>query len=250
MQVKRRRVLALSLIAGLFISVVYLLGWSTFFEIKQVEIRTSDEANRALIAGRLANAELGLEIGDSMGRINVRAIKRFLQEDQWIGEVAVERNWFKGVVSISVSERTPLMSIERFAKNLGQTQTTREFMDEEGTLFSLPGDLASKYRGVPLLRLESDDFEMRLSALRLFGLINQSLPTREITATSLATLVSESQVGAGAGDGSRSRWIEIKWGSGDEIELKLEVVTQLLQIKGNRSAKTIDVSNPELPILS
>jgi hypothetical protein len=91
---------------------------------------------------------------------------------------------------------------------------------------------------------------MRLSALRLFGLINQSLPTREITATSLATLVSESQVGGGAGDGSRSRWIEIKWGSGDEIELKLEVVTQLLQIKGNRNARTIDVSNPELPIVS
>jgi hypothetical protein len=244
MQVKRRRILALSLIASLFISVVYLLGWSTFFEIKQVEIRTSDEANRTLIAGRLANADLGLEIGDSMGRINVRAINRFL------GEVAVERNWFKGVVSISVSERTPLMSIERFAKNLGQTQTTREFMDEGGTLFSLPGDLASKYRGVPLLRLESDDFEMRLSALRLFGLINQSLPTREITATSLATLVSESQVGGGAGDGSRSRWIEIKWGSGDEIELKLEVVTQLLQLKGNRNARTIDVSNPELPIVS
>ncbi|MFM7462692.1 MAG: hypothetical protein ACKO29_01250, partial [Actinomycetota bacterium] len=158
-------------------------------------------------------------------------------------------NWLNGVVSITVSERTPLMSIERLVKSLGQMQVAREFIDYQGTLFTLPGDLASKYREVPALRLESDDLDTRLSALRLLAAIDQLLPTREITVTSISTLVSESQAGGSAGGESGSRWIEIKWGSGEEIELKRDVVIQLLEIKGNRSAKTIDVSNPALPIV-
>jgi len=246
---RKGRLLLLTSLATFFLAVVYLLGWSSIFDIEEVQIRSGDEVNQSEIQARLTGVELGLDVGGSMARINTRAIEKFLQEDRWIGRVAVERNWLNGVVSITVSERTPLMSIERSAKSLGHVQVAREFIDDQGTLFTLPGDLASKYREVPALRLESDDLDTRLSALFLLAAIDQLLPTREITVTPISTLVSESQAGGSAGGESGSRWIEIKWGSGEEIELKRDVVIQLLEIKGNRSAKTIDVSNPALPIV-
>lgn len=246
---RKRRLLLLTSLATFFLAIVYLLGWSKLFDIEEIQIRSSDDANQSEIEVRLAGVELGLDVGDSMARINTRAIEKFLQEDRWIGRVEVERNWLNGVVSIKVNERTPLMSIERSARTLGQMQVAREFIDDQGTLFTLPGDLASKYREVPALRLESDDLDTRLSALRLLAAIDQLLPTREITLTSISTLVSESQAGGLAGGASGNRWIEIKWGSGEEIELKRDVVIQLLEIKSNRSVKTIDVSNPALPIV-
>ena len=249
MQIKLRRVLALSLLGSLFLSTVYILGWSNFFDVEKIEIKTSDESNRTLIANRLTDSDLELEIGDPMARVNVRAISNLLQEDQWIGRVEVDLKWFAGLVSIRVSERSPVMVVERSVKSLGQSQTTKEFIDEQGAIFNLPGDLGSKYREVPLLRLESDDLEARLSALRLLKAINPVLPTREMTATPIATFISESEVGALAGQDRGNRWLEIKWGSGEEIELKLAVVTQLLDLKANRAVNSIDVSNPSLPIV-
>jgi len=69
MQVKLRRVLALSLLGSLFLTTVYILGWSNFFDIEKIEIKTSDESNRTLIANRLTDSDLGLEIGDPMARV-------------------------------------------------------------------------------------------------------------------------------------------------------------------------------------
>ncbi|MFM7462530.1 MAG: cell division protein FtsQ/DivIB, partial [Actinomycetota bacterium] len=132
---RERRLLILTSLATLFLAIVYLLGWSKVFDIEEVQIRSSDEANQSEIEVRLAGVELGLDVGDSMARVNVRAIEKFLQEDRWIGRVEVERNWLNGVVSITVSERTPLMSIERSAKSLGLVQVAREFIDDQGTLF-------------------------------------------------------------------------------------------------------------------
>lgn len=230
-------------------AIVYLLGWSNFFDIERIEIRSSDKSNQEEIKAQLATADLGLGVGDSMARINVRAIEKVLQESQWIGRVEVDRSWLDGVVSIRVSERSPVMSIERSARSSGQPQAVREFIDDQGTVFTLPGELAGKYREVPSLRLESDELQTRLSALVLLKTIGRVLPTREITATTLSTLVSVSQMGGRSGTQTSGRWIEITWGTGEEIDLKLDVVIRLLEIKSNRSAKTIDVSNPALPVV-
>ena len=250
MQVKPRRILILALLGIVFLTVVYLLGWSNLFSLKQIDVRTNDQANRSQIESRLSSADIGLKVGDSMARINVRAISRVLREEDWIGRVVVERDWFDGVVSIRVKERAPVMSIERSARNIGQPVQLEEFVDLDGTVFTLPGDLATKYRQVPLLRLESDAVDARLSALKLLSAIEEELPTRKITATALSNLISESQPGGGAAAGVGKQWIEIRWGSGDDLELKLEVVRELLGIKANQGVKRIDVSNPGLPIVS
>jgi hypothetical protein len=42
--------------------------------------------------------------------------------------------------------------------------------------------------------------------------------------------------------------LEVYWGNVKELDLKLEVLNRLLELKENRSAKSFDLSNPLSPI--
>ena len=44
------------------------------------------------------------------------------------------------------------------------------------------------------------------------------------------------------------RQLEVYWGNVKELDLKLEVLNRLLELKENRRAKSFDLSNPLSPI--
>lgn len=256
----RKRVIAL-LMTLLLLSLIYLLGWSSIFAVSEVKIKTSDDSNKSLISSQLSSSSLGLEIGAPLARVNTRAIARLLREQDWIGAVTVDRSWLGGRVTVDVRERIPLMSVERSARLLGisalDTKRGAEFVNEEGAIFTLPGELSKKYQELPRLVLDSDRLEDRRSALALFQAIEKEFPTQRITVSALSTLSSLSQWQAPAtseGEGQASprgleRPIEIRWGSMEKIEIKISVARELLKMKENRNLLLLDLNNPSLPIV-
>ena len=256
----RKRVIAL-LMTLLLLSLIYLLGWSSIFAVSEVKIKTSDDSNKSLISSQLSSSSLGLEIGAPLARVNTRAIARLLREQDWIGAVTVDRSWLGGRVTVDVRERIPLMSVERSARLLGisalDTKRGAEFVNEEGAIFTLPGELSKKYQELPRLVLDSDRLEDRRSALALFQAIEKEFPTQRITVSALSTLSSLSQWQAPAtseGEGQAAprgleRPIEIRWGSMEKIEIKISVARELLKMKENRNLLLLDLNNPSLPIV-
>lgn len=235
-----RNRLLLLLGSALLITLVYVIGWSPLFSISNVAIETKDPKNVALIEMQLKQSGQEIKLGQPLARINARAIERSLRNQTWIGTVQLERNWIRGSVRLVVAERIPLLRVESFGRD--RAVLTRGFLTSDGEIFQLPGDLANEYQDLPLLGLESEAVADRLAAIALFKAVDPVLPVMSLRVTRIATLTSENKVA--------ERVIRVAWGDQEEIDAKLLVVSRLLELKANRNATRIDVSNPELPIVS
>lgn len=234
--------LSLVLITGF----VYLIGWSPVLTVSSVTIKTSDPKNVSLILGQLESSGLGIDVGDPLARINARAIERSLRDQNWIGEVSFERNWISGEVRLFVREKSPRFIL----REVGLLSPERQvrFMTESGALFTLPGDLSNEYLGLPAVELRGSDPIDRAAAVDLFDVVDPLFPTNLIVVTPLSTFITESEIKRPGSDQSRS--VRITWGGFEDIETKLIVVAELTELKANRMAQRIDVSNPQLPIVS
>lgn len=232
--------LLLLLGGALLITLVYVIGWSSLFSISDVAIETKDPKNIALIEMQLRQSGQVIELGQPMARINTRAIERSLLEQPWIGTVQLERDWLQGSVRLVVAERIPLLRVESFGRD--RAVLTRGFLTSEGEIFQLPGDLADEYQGLPMLELESEAESDRLAAVALFKAVDPVLPVTKLRVTRISTLTSENK--------AAERVIRVAWGDQEDLEAKILVVSKLLELKANRNATRIDVTNPELPIVS
>lgn len=257
--------LLLFALASIFLGIIYVIGWSSFFTISSVTIETTDPKNVVLIESELGSAGLTLQVGKPLARINSRAIERSLKEQPWIGEVNLERDWIGGEVRLFVRERIPRFILEDSLPLPGGSQLSagqnERFMTDDGTLFELPGDLAAEYQQLPAIEIQSESATDRNEAARLFSVVNERFPTNKVIVTSISTFITESRVPLKPGvesdpqDGSdrgatAARLLRISWGGYNEIDAKVLVVEELMKLKANREVSQIDVSNPRLPIVS
>jgi cell division protein FtsQ len=231
----------LLLLAGVaLIGIVYLVGWSSLLSVSSVSIETKDPKNVVLIESQLQRSGQVIEVGQPLARINTRAIERALKDQPWIGAVLLERDWIGGSVLLTVEERIPTLRFESFGRD--RASLTRGFLTSKGEIFQLPGDLGNDYQDLPLLTVETEVETDRISAVSLFEAVDPVLPVTALRVTRISTLISENEVA--------DRSIQVVWGELVEIESKLLVVRKLLDLKENRNATRIDVTNPELPIVS
>lgn len=252
----RQRVIAASSLL-VIAALIYLIGWSSFLTVSSVEIKTSDPKNLTLIEEELVRAGLTIKAGEPIARINVRAIERTLKGQPWIGEVRLNRNWLNGEVELFVRERIPrfrVIEIVRPSDPMIASGGAR-FMTADGTVFELPGDLATEYRGLPEIEVRGEEVEIRKEAATIFDAVDPLFPTKKIIITAIATFITESEVysqssGEQGGVRLREREARISWGDSKEIALKITVTQELLNLKANRTVNRIDVSNPRLPIVS
>lgn len=233
------RLLAIA-VAMASLSVVYLIGWSSIFAISTVTIESKDPKNITLIEAELSRSGQEIRVGEPMARINTRAIERTLKNQAWIGEVTIKRDWLSGSVSLLVKERIPLFKVEQFGREIATYG--RSFMSSDGELFQLPGNLADDYQSLPSLELQSESIEDRKAAVILFQAIDGKFPVKLMRVNNISRFQSESEV--------EGRLVRVSWGQGDEIEMKVLVLSKLLNLPANKGAKSFDVSNPELPIVS
>lgn len=237
--------------ALLLLALTYVLGWSSLLTISTINIQTTDPKNVALIEAQLTSAGVGIEVGSPIARLNPRAIERALKEQTWIGEVRIERDWFSGTVDLFVKEEIPRFVVQQ--SGLGGVNVGGRFMARNGTLFTLPGDLAAEYLDLPELELRTQSAQSRIDAATVFDLTNERFPISKVIVTQISTFITESEAPIfrrGEENPIRLQKIRIAWGDLEEMDAKMTVIDELLTLKSNRGISEIDVSNPRLPIVS
>jgi cell division septal protein FtsQ len=229
MSVRTRKLLSppLAIMGVVIIALAYLLGWSSIFSVKKVEI------TGAPTAAVLANIEMKsqIEVGQQLARVNPQSAARKIEKLSWVKDVAISRNWLSGAVAIKINPRQPLAFFN-------SDQVPGQTIDEEGQLFSLPG-----YTNPDLALISAKSPDSALKANELFTALPENF-RKNITsmlATSSNTFTLNSTL--------EGRDIRIRWGDSQDMVLKISVINSLLKLPENKKIKLIDVVAPYAPIV-
>jgi len=229
MSARTRKLLSppLVIVGVVIIALAYLLGWSSIFSVKKVEI------TGAPTAAVLANIEMKsqIEVGQQLARVNPQSAARKIEKLSWVKDVAISRNWLSGAVAIEINPRQPLAFFN-------SDQVPGQTIDEEGQLFSLPG-----YTNPDLALISAKSPDSALKANELFTALPENF-RKSITsmlATSSNTFTLNSTL--------EGRDIRIRWGDSQDMALKISVINSLLKLPENKKIKMIDVVAPYAPIV-
>ena len=222
--------LSLFLIVSLL---AYILGWSQFFRVTGMSIDGLQPQATELISSQIKRESL-IQIGEPLARVDVRVVKRSLLKNQWVGNVQVNRHWFSGEVHLFVVERSAI------ARIIGDTQF--KYLTDQGQIAIFPEVLSQT---VPELSGAYQDKESVLRAKELLGELSGALDSQlTIKSLSIGSPTSFSTV-AKIGE----QELTIRWGSVNEIPLKIKVLQGLLALPENSHLKLVDLSAPLSPIV-
>jgi len=215
------------IIVVLLSGLAYLLGWSSIFSVKSVEISGAPTAAVQVEIEKKSQ----IEIGQKLARVNPQSVSRKIEKLPWIDDVTISRNWLNGVVAIEIRSRQPLALFN-------SDQVPGQTIDAEGQLFSLPGFNTSN---LPVISARSP--ESALKANELFTQLPENFRSQitSMMATSTNAFTLNTIM-----DG---REIRIRWGDSQDVALKISVITKLLQLPENKRIKLIDVVAPHAPIV-
>ena len=205
----------------------FLLGWSPVFTVRSVTISGAPTQESELAVARA----LEISKGDKLARLDPRALSNRLRSFDWIENSKVSRNWISGKISISIQTRTPIA----LYSEPGKPQVA---LDASGKTFATPSDIA---QGLP--KVSATSVEGGLAAIKLFTELPKSF-SEKIDRMSAARIDNFLIYGEFSGQNLR-----IIWGDGADTDLKVEVISALLQREENKSLRMIDVSAPHAPIV-
>ena len=205
------------LIAGL----TYLLGWSPVFTTKKVQYIGITDATQISAVEK----EIGNLVGIKLARIEPRQIANAIKDISWVAQADVSRNWLKNSVVISVNPRIPIGAFGS------------RYIDSTGMIFQPVGIRVD----VPVVIAPNS--EVGLAAAELFAALPQDFRQGVVSLTA-------------RNDGDFSMAIQgiekvltLRFGSADEIEVKIKVFKALMALEENKNISTIDVSAPHAPIV-
>ena len=229
MSLRTRRVFSLpiAIISVVVILLAYLLGWSSIFKVKNIEI--SGAPTSVVQVGIQKKSQI--EVGQQLARVNPQSVARRIEKLSWVKEVAISRDWLRGSVAIQITPREPLAFFN-------SDQVPGQTIDGEGQLFSLPG-----YTNPDLALISAKSPESALKANELFTALPEKFRSQItlMTATSSQTFTLNTVI-----DG---RELRIRWGDSQDMALKISVINKLLKLPENKAIKVIDVVAPHAPIV-
>ena len=216
----------------LFGLLTYLLGWSTLLSAKAVVIegttRTA-EINTVIYSGSSP-----LKMGSPLARVDTHTLNRKVSNLDWVAEVSIKRDWLHGTIHITVVERDPIAQII-------SSSGTRKFIDRDGVIFA--GKPTSK---VPVItvggRADSESQLLKELALFIQALPGDLISNLESLSIRSTDFIQSRHKEMGAGH------LYIRWGSNQEMAVKVKVLRALLVLPENASAKLIDLTDPLSPI--
>jgi len=214
------------LIALSVVIVVCIAGYGVFFSswLTAEKVKVSGEG---FLTDEQIEAAGEVELGTPLVRVDLDQIRDRIATLPPVESVEVHRSW-PHTVSIEVVERTPLVAVQQ-----GESWWV---MDADGVVFRETGEPA---KGLPTVMLAP---EADLAARREVASVVSALPAdllgdvRRVSARSMDSITLAMKNGK-----------EIKWGSADESDRKVEVLSLLLK---KVKASTYDVSVPEHPTTS
>lgn len=202
-------------------SLTYLFGWSSVFTVKKVEYSGISNSNQISAVER----RVGDLTGTKLARIEPRQIANTINSLSWVNGAYVSRNWFSGSVSISVEPRTAI----------GAFGTS--YIDASGTIF----DPIVPPVDVP--RVSAPTPDIGLEAIKLFTSLPQDFRANieSMSARSGSDFSMILQAPA--------RQVTLRFGSADDVALKVKVFNALMALEENKKVSAIDVSAPHAPIV-
>lgn len=236
---KLRRLFILLLAITLISGSSYLLGWSSVFTVSKITIEGT--SSRAEIFRKLSSDSIELAVGSKLARIETRAIKRSIGMLEWIDEVNVSRDWFDKSINVSVREKKAV------AKAITSKNGLINF-DVSGEIFKpVSASQQSIQERLPLVITEGNDSAQLASVASLLAqmptqMADLILNLKSISVANSGYIQMETKV--------NELPLRIDWGHVSDIDLKIEVLNALLKLPENKRIKRIDLSQPELPIVS
>lgn len=236
---KLRRLFILLLAITIISGSSYLLGWSSVFTVSKITIEGT--SSRAEIFRKLSSDSIELAVGSKLARIETRAIKRSIGMLEWIDEVNVSRDWFDKSINISVREKKAV------AKAITSKNGLINF-DVSGEIFKpISASQQSIQERLPLVITEGNDSAQLASVASLLAqmptqMADLILNLKSISVANSGYIQMETKV--------NELPLRIDWGLVSDIDLKIEVLNALLKLPENKRIKRVDLSQPELPIVS
>jgi cell division protein FtsQ len=236
---KLRRLFILLLAITLISGSSYLLGWSSVFTVSKITVEGT--SSRAEIFRKLSSDSIELAVGSKLARIETRAIKRSIGMLEWIDEVNVSRDWFDKSINVSVREK----------KAVAKAITTKNGLinfDVSGEIFKpISASQQSIQERLPLVITEGNDSAQLASVASLLAqmptqMSDLILNLKSISVANSGYIQMETKVNESP--------LRIDWGLVSDIDLKIEVLNALLKLPENKRIKRVDLSQPELPIVS
>ncbi len=236
---KLRRLFILLLAITLISGSSYLLGWSSVFTVSKITVEGT--SSRAEIFRKLSSDSIELAVGSKLARIETRAIKRSIGMLEWIDEVNVSRDWFDKSINVSVREK----------KAVAKAITTKNGLinfDVSGEIFKpISASQQSIQERLPLVITEGNDSAQLASVASLLAqmptqMADLILNLKSISVANSGYIQMETKV--------NELPLRIDWGLVSDIDLKIEVLNALLKLPENKRIKRVDLSQPELPIVS
>lgn len=236
---KLRRLFILILAITLISGSSYLLGWSSVFTVSKINLEGT--SSRAEIFRKLSSDSIELDVGSKLARIETRAIKRSIGMLDWIDEVNASRDWFDKSINVSVREK----------KAVAKAITTKNGLinfDATGDIFKpISASQKSIQERLPLVITEGNDSAQLASVASLLAqmptqMADLILNLKSISVANSGYIQMETKI--------NELPLRINWGLVSDIEQKIEVLNALLKLPENKRIKRVDVSQPELPIVS
>jgi cell division septal protein FtsQ len=215
------RLVKILIVTALIGALTYLLGWSTVFTAKKVEYKGVTD----LLQISAVEKRVGDLTGTKLARIEPRQIANSIKDISWVADADVSRNWLKSSVSISVKPRIP---IGVFGS---------QYIDASGAIFDSIGP------AVDVPAVSAPNPAVGLAAVELFA----SLP--EVFRQNVTALMARRDEDFTMEIQNEQRKLILRFGSADEIDLKIKVFTALVALEENKNISTIDVSAPHAPIV-
>lgn len=226
---KKRRLFIVILIVVIVGAMAYSLGWSNLLPLKTIEVVGTNQTG--YILSQIESSSAHLEVGKPLARVNIRVIQKILTGISWVGDSAISRNWIHGNIKIKIVERKPI------AKFVDEKKIEWLF-DRSGTEFRS----LAKIPTLPTITFTISGAECRTAVAQL---LNQ-LPADLIKGLQ-GMLVSSPQF-LEMVTVIASREVTIRWGSSQDLTLKVQILRALLALPENSTAKIFDLTSPTSPI--
>jgi hypothetical protein len=237
-----------ALVLSIFILALatYVLGWSQIFTVEKIIVDSKDKKIVKDVMAKITQPPAVVEIGQPLARVDRREIATRVREMLWVENIKLDRRLISGELHISVIARDP---IGRLIPKDSTNVESIGFMDRDLENFYLPAEAVARalasgeWSEMPEISFQNDSKELRSDVAQLIETLqSNSLKVERVLAKDKLS-ISTKLVNEG-------RRLDISWGSVKDIELKLEIMNRLLELKQNKSVKNINLSNPTSPIVS
>lgn len=244
MQIFKKPILLLSLIV--IAASAYILGWTKIFVVEKITIESADKKIVSDVLAKVEQSPAVVSIGQPLARVDRREIATRLREMLWIENIKLDRNLFTGELQIKIVPRNPIGKL--VAKDSTNVETVG-FLDQDLEYFYLPRQAvirainAGEWSELPEISFQDDGSEVRQDVADLLRVLQEnSLKVERVTAKDQLSISTKAVF--------NDRRLDITWGSVKELELKLEILQRLIELKANKYVKNVNLSNPVSPIVS